>query len=69
MKKTALLILVSLFSLTIFGQNITGQWNGVLKVQGDTIIVYEYSTNNSKNIQTIWTNLDSTKVFIRDIFD
>jgi hypothetical protein len=36
---------------------------------GDTITVYEYSTNDSKNIQTIWTNLDSTKVFIRDIFD
>lgn len=36
---------------------------------GDTIMVYEYSTNDSKNIQTIWTNLDSTKVFVRDIFD
>lgn len=36
---------------------------------GDTIMVYEYSTNNSRNIQTIWTNLDSTKVFVRDILD
>ena len=36
---------------------------------GDTVMVYEYSTNDSKNIQTIWTNLDSTKVFVRDIFD
>lgn len=36
---------------------------------GDTIIVYEYSTSDNKNIQTIWTNLDSTKVFVRDIFD
>ena|SRR5690554_6300236 len=36
---------------------------------GDTIMVYEYSTNNNRNIQTIWTNLDSTKVFVRDIFD
>lgn len=34
MKITALLIFVSLFSLTIFGQNISGQWNGALKVQG-----------------------------------
>ena len=34
MKKTALIILVSLFSLTIFAQDITGQWNGALKVQG-----------------------------------
>jgi hypothetical protein len=36
---------------------------------GDSIIVYEYSTNDRKNIQTIWTNLDSTKVFVRDILD
>jgi len=36
---------------------------------GDTIMVYEYSTNNSRNIQTIWMNLDSTKVFVRDILD
>lgn len=36
---------------------------------GDTIMVYEYSTNDSKNIQTIWTSLDSTKVFVRDILD
>jgi len=36
---------------------------------GDTIMVYEYSTNNSRNIQTIWTSLDSTKVFCRDILD
>lgn len=36
---------------------------------GDTILIYEYSTYDSQNIQTIWTNLDSTKVFVRDIFD
>lgn len=36
---------------------------------GDTILVYEYSTENSRNIQTIWTSLDSTKVFCRDILD
>ncbi|MBN8680812.1 MAG: hypothetical protein J0M29_21485 [Chitinophagales bacterium] len=36
---------------------------------GDTIVVYEYSTSNSRNIQTIWMNLDSTKVFVRDILD
>ena len=34
MKKITLILLVSLFSLTIFGQDITGQWNGALKVQG-----------------------------------
>jgi hypothetical protein len=36
---------------------------------GDSIMVYEYSTSDNKNIQTIWTNLDNTKVFVRDIFD
>ncbi len=36
---------------------------------GDTIMVYEYSTDDSRNIQTIWTNLDSTKVLVRDILD
>ena len=36
---------------------------------GDTIMVYEYSTKDSKNIQTIWSNLDSTIVFVRDIYD
>ena len=40
MKKTALLIFVSLFSLTIFGQNITGQWNGALKVQGTQLRLF-----------------------------
>ena len=38
-------------------------------ILGDTLMVYEYSTNDRKTIQTIWTNLDSTNVFVRDIFD
>lgn len=56
------------------------KWNGKVpygetikwfnpKTLGDTIMVYEYSTDDSRNIQTIWTNLDGTKVFVRDIFD
>lgn len=36
---------------------------------GDTIMVYEYSTNDGRKIQIIWTDLDSTKVFVRDILD
>ena len=36
---------------------------------GDTIMVYEYSTDDIRNIQTIWTNLNSTEVFVRDILD
>lgn len=38
-------------------------------ILGDTIIIYEYATENNRNIQTIWTNLDSTEVFVRDVLD
>lgn len=34
MRKIALTLLTILISITVFGQEITGQWNGVLKVQG-----------------------------------
>lgn len=34
MKKIKLLLFTNIFCLTIFGQDITGQWNGVLKIQG-----------------------------------
>jgi uncharacterized protein len=34
MKKTVLILFATLFSLTIFGQDISGQWNGELKIQG-----------------------------------
>jgi hypothetical protein len=58
----------------------TDNWNGKIPlgetlewfnptILGDSIMVYEYSTDNSRNIQTIWTNLDSTEVFVRDILD
>jgi hypothetical protein len=39
------------------------------QAKGDTIMVYEFSTNHNKNIQTIWASKDSTKVFCRDIAD
>ena len=54
MKKTALLILVSLFSLTIFGQNITGQWNGTLKVQGTQLrLVFNITKTDDRIIATM----------------
>ena len=34
MKKTTLLLIAFLITLTTYAQDITGQWNGVLKVQG-----------------------------------
>jgi pimeloyl-ACP methyl ester carboxylesterase len=33
MKKTVLILFTGLFSLITYGQDITGQWNGILKVQ------------------------------------
>lgn len=49
MKNLTLVILTSLFSLTIYGQDITGQWNGVLKIQGTQMrLVFNISqTENS----------------------
>jgi ABC-type transport system involved in multi-copper enzyme maturation permease subunit len=39
------------------------------KSLGDTIIVYEYTSLDGKNTQTLWSNLDSTIVFVKDAFD
>ena len=58
----------------------TKNWNGKIPygetldwfnptTLGDTIMVYEYSTNDSQNIQTIWTSMDSSKVFCRAVLD
>jgi hypothetical protein len=58
----------------------TKNWNGKIPygetldwfnptTLSDTIIVYEYSSDDNRNIQTIWATPDSTKVFCRDIFD
>ena len=39
------------------------------QIMGDTIFVFEYSSKDGKNIQTLWTSRDSTRVLCRDIFD
>jgi hypothetical protein len=39
------------------------------QAMGDTILVYEYATERSRNIQTFWASRDSTEVFYRDIAD
>lgn len=36
---------------------------------GDTLIVYEYVSSDNRNVQTIWVNTDSSRVFVRDILD
>lgn len=56
MKKSALILLTSLYSLTIFGQNITGQWNGALKVQGTQLrLVF----NITKTDNGVTSSMDS----------
>lgn len=63
-----------------FNRISTSDWSGNIpcgetidwfnpKSIGDTILVFEYSTNDSRNIQTLWTSLDSTVVYCRDIND
>jgi pimeloyl-ACP methyl ester carboxylesterase len=51
MKKAALILLTLLASLTVFGQDITGQWSGILKVQGTQLrVVFNISkTENGYN--------------------
>lgn len=39
------------------------------KTLGDTAMLYEYTSSDHRNIQTIWVNLDSTRAFCRDIYD
>ncbi len=39
MKKTTLMLLAFFTSMTMFGQNITGKWTGILKVQGTQLRV------------------------------
>jgi hypothetical protein len=34
MRKTALILISILASFSMFGQDISGQWNGLLKTQG-----------------------------------
>jgi len=56
MKTTALILLISLCSLTIFGQDISGQWNGALKVQGTQLrLVF----NVSKSANGLSSTMDS----------
>nr|MDA3862160.1 alpha/beta hydrolase [Melioribacteraceae bacterium] len=48
MKKLLLIILTVLTTLSIYGQDITGQWNGVLKVQGTQLRIV-FNINEVEN--------------------
>ena len=56
MKKLTLLAIFILATLTTFGQDITGKWNGVLNVQGTTLRV---DFNLSKTDDGYTSTMDS----------
>ncbi|AEA45921.1 alpha/beta hydrolase family protein [Fluviicola taffensis] len=58
MKKIAFILVTSLFALTVFGQDITGQWNGVLKVQGTQLRLVFHITKTDKGISSTMDSPD-----------
>ena len=54
MKKFTLVFLIVLISFTSFGQDITGQWNGALKVQGTQLrLIFKISNKDNGLISTM----------------
>jgi hypothetical protein len=64
MKNLTLVLLTSLFSLTIFGQEITGQWNGALKIQG-TQMRLVFNVTNTDNV--VSSTMDSPDQGVKGI--
>ena len=58
MKKTSLILLTCLLSLTIYGQDITGQWNGALKVQGTQLRLVFNVTKTDNGISSTMDSPD-----------
>lgn len=54
MKKAALILITVLTTLSLYGQEITGQWNGILKIQGIQLrIVFNIEMKNGKYVSTM----------------
>ena len=54
MKKATLILVTFLISLTVFGQDITGQWSGILKIQGTQLrVVFNISKSGNDYISTM----------------
>jgi len=54
MKISAFIFLIFLTSLTVFGQDFTGQWDGILKVHGIQLrIVFHISKTDNSYISTM----------------
>ncbi len=58
MKKIAFTILAGLISLTFFGQEISGQWNGILKVPGAQLRLVFNIQNTSNSISATMDSPD-----------
>ncbi len=64
MKKLALILLAGFISLSVFAEDITGQWNGVLKVQGMQLRLV-FNISKTGNIYT--STMDSPDQGAKDI--
>jgi len=54
MKNIIIIFLTCLFSLAIYGQDVTGEWNGVLKVQGTQLrVVFNVTSADNGLIATM----------------
>lgn len=58
MKKTVFFIIIILASFTMFGQEITGQWNGVLKIPGGQLRVVFNITKNENGYSSTMDSPD-----------
>lgn len=58
MKKIILILLTCFFSLTLFGQDILGQWNGALKVQGTQLRLVFNITKTENGINSTMDSPD-----------
>ena len=58
MKKLVLIIYILLLSLSTYGQDITGQWNGVLKVQGTQLRLVFKVTETDNGFSSTMYSLD-----------
>ena len=58
MKKAVFILLIILITLPIYGQDIAGEWNGVLKVQGIQLRLVFHITNEEKGYSSTMDSPD-----------
>jgi hypothetical protein len=62
MKNITLILLISLYSLTAFGQDISGQWNGALKVQGTQLRLVFNVTKTDSGFSSMMDSPDQGRI-------